>query len=176
VAVIPGVKKGAFGIGGRWGKGLVTHRGADGKWSTPSFIEMSGASIGFQIGAESSDLVLVFSNEEGFRSMMDGKLKLGADASVAAGPVGRSAEIGTDAKMNSAIWAYSRSKGLFAGVALDGAVLEIDDSANEKVYGRKMSGQDILLNHKAKSNAVVAPFVAAVTKHTANARRISEKQ
>src|SRR5688572_19424227 len=134
IAVIPGVKKGAFGIGGRWGKGLVSHRSAAGKWSTPSFIEMGGASVGFQIGVESSDLILVFMNDEGFRSMLKGKVKLGADAAVAAGPVGRKAEVGTDVRMTSAILSYSRSKGLFAGVALDGAVISIDDSANEKTY------------------------------------------
>jgi lipid-binding SYLF domain-containing protein len=173
IAVIPGVTKGALGIGGRWGKGLVTHRGTNNKWSTPSYLELSGGSVGFQIGVERTDLVLVFTNDEGFRSMLDGKVKLGAEASVAAGPVGRSAEAGTDIKLKSAVWSYSRSKGLFAGVALDGAVLEIDDSGNEKAYGRKVSAEDILLNNRVKMNNVVMPFIQAVEKWAPGSRRIS---
>jgi len=174
IAVIPDVTKGAFGIGGRWGKGLVTHRGANGKWSAPSYIELAGGSFGLQIGVERADVVLVFVNEEGFRSMLDGKVKLGADASIAAGPVGRRAEVGTDIKFESAILSYSRSKGLFAGVALDGSSLTIDDSGNKKAYGAKYSAEDILLNNRVRINNVVAPFVQSVEKW-APARRISER-
>jgi lipid-binding SYLF domain-containing protein len=173
VAVIPGVTKGALGLGGRWGKGLVTHRGNDGKWSAPSYIELSGGSFGLQIGVERTDLVLIFTNNEGFRSILDGKVKLGAEASVAAGPVGRTAEAGTDVLMKSAIWAYSRSKGLFAGISLDGAALTIDDSGNRKAYGQKVSAEDILLNNRVKMNEVVMPFVQAVEKWTP--ARISQK-
>ncbi len=164
IAVIPNVVKGAFGIGGRWGKGLVSQRSEDGRWSPPSFIQIGGGSIGFQIGAEATDLVLVFTNEEGVESLLDGKVTLGADASVAAGPVGRTAQIGTDVLMESPIFAYSRSKGLFAGIALDGAAITIDDSANRKVYGRSVGAEEILLRRRVGINAVVTPFVRALAK------------
>jgi lipid-binding SYLF domain-containing protein len=174
VAVIPGITKGALGIGGRWGKGLVSHRGTDGKWSAPSYLEAAGGSFGLQLGVERSDLILVFTNDEGFKSMLDGKLELGADATVAAGPVGRKAAVGTDVLLKSSIWSYSRTKGLFAGIALDGTVLEIDDSANAKAYGRKVSAEDILLNNKVKVNSVVAPFVQALEKYSP-ARRPTDR-
>jgi lipid-binding SYLF domain-containing protein len=169
IAVIPDVVKGALGFGGRFGQGLVTHRGSDGKWSTPSFIEIGGGSFGLQIGVESADLVLVFTNEEGFRSILDGKLKLGADASIAAGPVGRRAAVGTDIRLDSAIWSYSRTKGAFAGVSLDGSVISIDDSANKKVYGKGLSAEDILLRNRVRINNTVRPFIAAVQKHARQA-------
>ena len=174
VAVVPGMTKGALGIGGRWGKGLVTHRASNGKWSAPSFIEIGGGSVGFQIGVERTDVVLVFTNDEGFRSMLDGKVKLGAEASIAAGPVGRKGEVGTDVMLKSAILSYSRSKGLFAGVSLDGAAIMIDDSGNAKAYGGKYSAEDIMLRNRVKVNNVVAPFIRAVEKW-ASARRISER-
>jgi lipid-binding SYLF domain-containing protein len=109
---------------------------------------------------------MVFKNEKGFNSLLDSKLKLGADASVAAGPVGRSGEASTDAKLNAEIYSYSRSKGLFAGISLDGAVLTIDDSANRKVYGRELTGRDILLKGVVAPNGVTRPFVDAL-KHWA---------
>lgn len=165
IAVIPHVLKGAFGIGGRYGKGLLSKKTHVGKWSAPSYVDLSGASFGFQIGVAATDLVLVFANADGLKSLLDGKVKLGADASVAAGPVGRTGEASTDIKLNASIYSYSRSKGLFAGVALEGAVLSIDDSANHEVYGPNVSGTDILLQEKIKPNAVVRPFVAALTKH-----------
>jgi len=166
IAVFPNVVKGAFGIGGQYGKGLVSQRMANGRWSAPSFVDIGGGSFGFQLGVSSTDLVLVFTNEEGFKSLLDGKVTLGADASVAAGPVGRKAAAGTDIKMNSAILSYSRSKGLFAGVSLDGAAVTIDSSANRHAYGRDVSGKEILLDGKTHSNAVVAPFMAALEKYS----------
>jgi len=166
VAVIPHVVKGAFGLGGRYGKGLVSHRGNSSKWSTPSFISIGGGSFGLQLGVEATDLILVFTNEAGFKGLLEGKVKLGADASVAAGPVGRKAEVGTDVLLKSAVFAYSRSKGLFAGVSLDGAAITIDDSANKNVYGKDLRAQDILLNGKARMNDVVTPFVQALNKYS----------
>jgi lipid-binding SYLF domain-containing protein len=171
VAVIPHVVKGAFGIGGQYGKGLVSHRGADGRWSAPSYINLGGGSFGFQLGVEATDLVLVFTNNDGFKGLLEGKVKLGADASVAAGPVGRKAEIGTDVLLKSAVFSYSRSKGLFAGVALDGTAVTIDDSANKEVYGKAVTGKDILLNNSVKVNDVVAPFVRTLDKYSPPTKR-----
>ena len=165
IAVIPHVVKGAFGIGGRYGKGLMTKRMDNGQWTAPTYVNIGGGSFGLQLGVEASDLVLVFTDSKGVDAILKGKVKLGADASVAAGPVGRSAEVGTDVLLKSGVLSYSRSKGLFAGVALDGAVIEIDDSANTKIYGKGVTGQDVL-SGRVKSNAVVMPFLDAVQKYT----------
>jgi lipid-binding SYLF domain-containing protein len=171
IAVIPGVKKGAFGIGGRWGKGLVSQRLANGQWSTPSFIEISGGNFGLQIGFQSTDLVLVFTNRQGFDSLLKGKVTLGADASVAAGPVGRKTAVATDVLLESGIFTYSRSKGLFAGVSLDGSAVTIDDSANRDVYGKEFTAQQILGGHVAANN-IVRPFMNALQRYSP-AKRIS---
>ena len=169
IAVFPNVVKGAFGVGGSHGKGLIIARKGKG-WGTPSYIDIGGASVGFQIGVSSSDLILIFTDEAGVKSLLQGKVKLGADAAVVAGPVGRTAEAGTDIQLKSGIYSYSRSKGLFAGIALDGAVLTINDSANHKVYGKTVSGTDILLNGKVAPNATVMPFVNAVKKNVSRAK------
>jgi lipid-binding SYLF domain-containing protein len=163
--------KGAFGIGGRYGKGLVSQRMANGSWSTPSFIEVGGGSFGLQLGVESTDLVLVFTNSSAIDSLLKGKVKLGADAGVAAGPVGRKAEIGTDVLLKSPIFAYSRSKGLFAGISLDGTVVSVDNSANTKVYGKKVDAREGLLTGKIQPNAVVSPFVDALEKYSPAAKQ-----
>ena len=135
IAVIPDVVKASLVVGGRHGRGLVSVRTPDGTWSNPSYITLTGGSIGFQAGVQSTDVVLVFRTQRGVDSIVHGKFTLGADAAVAAGPVGRSAQASTDAQLKAEIYAYSRSRGLFAGVALDGAVLAIDDEANQAVYG-----------------------------------------
>ncbi len=162
IAVIPHVVKGAFVVGGEYGKGLVSQRQPNGKWSAPSYVDLSGGSLGFQAGASATDIVLVFTNPDGVKPLLRGKLKLGADATLAAGPVGRSAEAGTDITLKAAVYSYSRTKGVFAGIALDGAVLSIDDDANREVYGAKLSGQDILLNGRARVNGIVEPFMEAL--------------
>src|SRR5215471_10707470 len=164
IAVIPHVVKGAFGVGGQWGKGLMSQRREDGSWSAPAFIEIGGGSFGLQIGVQASDIVLVFTDEDGIRGILKGKVKLGADASATAGPVGRKAEVGTDVLLRSAVFAYSRSKGLFAGISLDGSIVSIDDSANRKIYGKSVTGEQILLGKDVNANAVVEPFVAALQK------------
>src|SRR5882672_2801204 len=166
VAVIPHVVKGAFGLGGRYGKGLVSHRLPNGRWSPPAFMEIGGGSFGLQLGVEATDLVLVFTNDEGFKGLLKGKVKLGADANVAAGPVGRTAEVGTDVLLKSAVFAYSRSKGLFAGVSLDGTVVTIGDDDDKNVYGKEVSAEDILLHGRVSVNNVVAPFVSALEKYS----------
>lgn len=170
IAVIPSVVKGAFGIGGRWGEGLMAGRNPDGSWGAPSYLEIGGASVGFQIGVSSTDIVLVFTSKDAIDTLLKGKLHLGADAAVAAGPVGRSGSVGTDVKFNGPIYSYSRSKGVFAGVSLEGAVITIDDSANHKVYGENVSGTDILEKHAVQPNAIVQPFMAAVREHTPTMR------
>ncbi len=136
IAIIPGVVKAGFVLGGRFGRGLIAVRGPNGAWSNPSFITIAGGSVGFQAGVQSTDVVLIFSDTHGVDSIVNGKFTLGADASVAAGPVGRTAEASTDEKLRAEIYSYSRSRGLFAGVALDGAALQIDDKSNAAIYGR----------------------------------------
>src|SRR5688572_28793180 len=165
IAVIPKVVKAALGIGGRWGDGLMSTRMPNGQWSAPVYIDVRGGSFGLQIGVDSTDLVLVFNDEKGIDALVDGKLELGAEASVAAGPVGRNARVGTDIKLESAIFSYSRSKGVFAGVSLAGTVIAIDDSDNEKAYGKKVSAQD-LLSGRVKENEIVRPFLEALRKYT----------
>jgi len=164
IAVIPHVVKGAFGIGGQWGKGLMSQRREDGSWSSPAYIEIGGGSFGLQIGVQASDIVLVFTDEDGIKGILKGKLKLGADASATAGPVGRNTEVGTDVLLRSAVFAYSRSKGLFAGISLDGSVIGMDDNANRKIYGKDVTGEDILLGKVVRTNSVVQPFVAELQK------------
>jgi len=170
IAVIPHVVKGALGVGGEFGKGLVSQKNADGSWGAPVFIEISGGSFGLQLGVQATDLVMVFTNHDGIQPLLKGKLKLGADASAAAGPVGRKAAVGTDVLLKSAIYSYSRSKGLFAGISLDGSVISIDDSANENVYGKPFNVATIVAR---KANATqmntVGTFVLAVQKYVARA-------
>lgn len=164
IAVIPHVVKGAFGFGGQWGKGLMAQRNENGQWSAPTYVDLTGGSFGLQIGVQATDIVLVFIDEEGVRSLLKSKLKLGADASATAGPVGRKAEIGTDVLLKSGVFAYSRSKGLFAGVALDGTVISIDDDANAKMYGKEMSAEKILFGNVAATKPDLKEFVSYLQK------------
>ena len=164
IAVIPHVIKGAFGLGGQWGKGLMSQRREDGSWSPPAYIAIGGGSFGLQIGVQATDVVLVFTAEDGIKGLLKGKVKLGADASATAGPVGRKAEVGTDVLLRSGIFAYSRSRGLFAGVSLDGSVVSLDDSANSRAYGKEVSGEQILLGKGVQSNATVEPFLNVLQK------------
>ena len=136
IAVIPDVVKAGLIFGGRGGKGLISVRSPDGTWSNPSFIKLGGGSVGFQAGVSSSDVILVFRSPRGVDSIVNGKFTLGGDASVAAGPVGRSAQASTDEQLKAEIYSYSRARGLFAGVSLDGTWLRIDHKANQAVYGR----------------------------------------
>jgi lipid-binding SYLF domain-containing protein len=137
IAVIPGVVKVGLGIGGRGGKGVLVVRDAEGHWSNPSFVRLAGGSFGWQAGVQSADIVLVFTSSEGVEGITDGKLTLGADASVAAGPVGRSTSAATDPTFSAEVYSYSRSRGLFAGIALDAAAITIDKKANAAFYGKR---------------------------------------
>lgn len=164
VAVVPRVIKAALGVGGRHGTGVVSCRDEGGSWSPPSFISLSGGSIGFQIGAQSTDLVLFFMNERGTRSLLKSRFTLGADASVAAGPVGRTAEAGTDIRFDAEIYAYARAKGLFAGVSLEGAVLDASDGKNEQYYGQEIDPATILFDQKVpRVPAPAREFVDALS-------------
>ncbi|HEY1599592.1 MAG TPA: lipid-binding SYLF domain-containing protein [Pirellulales bacterium] len=136
VAIIPNVVKGGFVIAGRFGRGVLLVREPNGVWRAPVFVTFTGGSVGWQVGLQSSDVVLVFKNRKGVESMLSGsEFTLGADASIAAGPVGRQASAGTDVKLNAEIYSYSRSRGLFAGVSLDGSVLKVDNNAAALFYG-----------------------------------------
>jgi lipid-binding SYLF domain-containing protein len=135
IAVFPDVVKAGFVVGGRRGKGLISVRGEDGTWSNPAYVTLTGGSFGFQAGVQSADVILVFRSRRGIDNIVKGKFTLGADASVAAGPVGRSAQASTDEKLKAEIYSYSRARGLFAGVALDGARMSIDHKSNQAAYG-----------------------------------------
>ena len=143
IAIIPGDVKFAFIFGGNYGRGLATCRTGHG-WSAPMFLAIEGGSVGYQIGGSSTDIVMLFMNDHALKSLLSDKFKLGADASVAAGPVGRKAAAGTDLKLNAEILSYSRSKGLFAGVSLNGAVVQADKSGDEAMYGHDVNRHEIL--------------------------------
>jgi lipid-binding SYLF domain-containing protein len=152
VVIYPSVKKAAFVVGGSYGRGLITCRkGADfsHSWSAPAMFALEGGSFGFQIGAEATDFVLLVMNESGARSVLSSKVKLGGDASVAAGPVGRAASAETDIVLNAEILSYSRSKGAFAGVSLEGSTVRSDDGANKALYGKELSAKEIVREGKA---------------------------
>jgi SH3 domain-containing YSC84-like protein 1 len=143
IAIIPGDKKFAFVFGGSYGRGLATCRTGHG-WSAPMFVAIDSGSVGYQVGGSSTDIVVLFMNDHALQSLMSDKFKVGADASVAAGPVGRNAAAGTDLKLNAEILSYSRSKGIFAGVSLDGAVMQADKSGDKAMYGDDVKRHEIL--------------------------------
>ena len=163
VAVIPSVIKVGLGIGGRRGKGVLVVRKDDGTWSNPVFVNLTGGSFGFQVGVQSTDVVLVFTTSKSVEGIVGGKVTLGADASVAAGPIGRQSSAATDIGLTAAVYSYSRASGLFAGVALDGSAMTIDDTSNESFYGRS----DVLASEIVRADAPSAPepapqFIAAL--------------
>jgi lipid-binding SYLF domain-containing protein len=147
VIVIPSVKKFAIGIGGSYGRGAISCRTGEnftGSWSAPAMFALEGANIGFQLGGQATDFVLLVMNPKGANSILGSKVKLGADAAAAAGPKGRAAAVQTDIVMKAEILTYSRSRGLFAGISLEGSTLRSDNGANEKLYGRKVSAREIV--------------------------------
>ncbi|OOZ41077.1 hypothetical protein BOW53_04915 [Solemya pervernicosa gill symbiont] len=155
IAVIPGMVKVGFIIGGRFGSGVVMVRSEDGHWSNPAFVTLTGGSVGLQVGAQSTDVILIFKSDKSLESMKSGKHTLGADAGIAAGPVGRSAEAATDTEMESEIYSYSRSSGLFAGVSLQGASFQFDDDANAAFYEEGVEVDAILNNQATPSSEIV---------------------
>ena len=149
--ILPSVKKAAFGVGASYGRGVMVCRGGEhykGKWGAPALYALEGVSIGFQLGGQATDFVLLVMNPKGAESLLYSKVKLGADASAAAGPKGRTAEGATDIVMSAEILSYSRDKGLFAGISLEGSTLRSDGSANEKLYGKKLTAKEIIREGK----------------------------
>jgi len=167
VLVYPGVKKGAFIVGGSYGRGAISCRSGkdlNGQWSTPAMYAMEGMSFGLQAGGQATDFVLLIMNEGCANSVMSSKVKLGGDASVAAGPVGRTASAETDAVMKAEILSYSRSHGVFAGLSLAGSTMRSDDGANKNLYGKELSAKQIIRESVVKPTKSGQSFVAALTK------------
>ncbi|MGA8428773.1 MAG: lipid-binding SYLF domain-containing protein [Candidatus Sulfotelmatobacter sp.] len=149
--ILPSVKKGAFGVGGSYGRGVMVCRGGEhytGNWGPPALYALEGVSIGFQLGGQATDFVLLVMNPQGAKSLLSSKVKLGADASAAAGPKGRTAEGATDIVMTAEILSYSRNKGLFAGISLEGSTLRSDGGANENLYGKRLTAREIIREGK----------------------------
>jgi lipid-binding SYLF domain-containing protein len=161
VIVVPGLKKAAFVIGGEYGKGLMSCRHA-GAWSAPIFMQIGKGSWGLQIGAQSIDLVLLVMNANGMEKMLRNKVSLGAEASIAAGPVGRDARAATDAQMKAEILSYSRTQGLFAGINLSGGVVRADTDDNVDLYGKSIAPKDVVMGGTVKAPAVTDAFMAAL--------------
>jgi lipid-binding SYLF domain-containing protein len=167
VGVVPAEKKFAFGVGGSYGRGaLVCRHGGTGAWGAPSMIIMSGGSFGFQIGGESTDVLFIVMNPDGARKLIQDSVKLGADASVAGGPVGRSSAGATDLQMHAQILSYSRARGLFAGISLSGAMVKQDKEGNRVLYGRQISARDILLRSEVRSPAAASTLDSALDRHS----------
>jgi lipid-binding SYLF domain-containing protein len=171
VAIVPGLKKGALGFGGKYGKGVVMCRKADHKWSAPSFITVEGGSVGFQIGFSQSDVVLLIMSRKGIDKLIGDKFTLGADASVAAGPVGRTANAQTNVRLDAEILGYSRAKGLFAGVSLEGATLRQDADDIREFYGEAVNPRAILLEGTVPMPAEARPLAAALAHESPRKRR-----
>jgi SH3 domain-containing YSC84-like protein 1 len=156
VVVFPSVKKAAFVVGASYGRGVMTCRSGDnfrGRWSAPAFFALEGGSFGFQIGGQATDFVLLVMNEQGAKSVMTSKVKLGGDASIAAGPVGRATSAETDVVMKAQILSWSRNRGVFAGISLAGSTLRSDDDANKNLYGKDLNAKQIILQGEAKTPA-----------------------
>ena len=165
VAVFPSVLKAGFIVGGRGGRGVASCRTLSG-WSAPAYFNLGGASIGLQIGAQSTDFVLLFMNKDGMKSLLSDEFTLGGDASVAAGPVGRQAGASTDLKLNAQILSYSRSKGLFAGLELKGVVIKPDKDDMRDVYGEGVTAKAVLQDNKVTAPVAVRAFPAALGRHS----------
>jgi SH3 domain-containing YSC84-like protein 1 len=169
VIVMPSVVKGAIGIGGSYGRGAMTCRGGDnftGKWGAPTAMALEGASIGFQLGGDATDFVLLVMNDRGASGILTSKVKLGADASASAGPKGRDAAAATDATMRAEVLSYSRQRGLFAGVSLEGSTLRPDNEANERLYGKKVSAKDVALRGAVPAPAAAEELLSVLQRHS----------
>ncbi|MGH9730962.1 MAG: lipid-binding SYLF domain-containing protein, partial [Candidatus Acidiferrales bacterium] len=178
VVVIPSVVKAAFVVGGSYGRGAMVCRTGQhftGEWGAPSMMVLEGGSFGFQIGGSATDFVLLVMNDQGASSLLHSKVKLGADISAAAGPVGRSAEADTDAYMRAEILTYSRSRGLFAGVSLEGASLHADNEGNEQLYGHKVDAQDIVMGHNTQTPEAAERLVSLLDKASPQGSRAETK-
>jgi lipid-binding SYLF domain-containing protein len=169
IVVFPSVKKLAIGVGANYGRGAMTCRGGKnftGPWGPPAMMALEGGNIGFQLGGQATDFVLLIVNPKGLDSILKSKVKLGADAAAAIGPKGRDAQAATDVLMTAEILTYSRSRGLFAGISLEGTTLRADNSASEKVYGRKVTAREIVIEHKVSTPAAGQLMVNVLQKAT----------
>lgn len=183
VLVLPSVKKAAIGIGGNYGRGVMTCRSGahyTGAWGAPAFYALEGGNIGFQLGGEATDFVLLVMNPKGAQSLLHSKVKLGADAAAAAGPKGRDAQAATDVVLKAEILTYSRSKGLFAGVSLEGTTLRSDGGANKNFYGKELNAEDIIVHHKAgmpgAAHTLIAALDKAAPRNKSNPRSLKESK
>jgi len=168
VVIVPGMKKGAFVVGANYGRGFMSCRRASGTgWSAPAAVKMEGGSFGFQIGGSETDLIMLVMNRRGAEKLLSSKFTLGGDASVAAGPVGRTSTADTDAKLHAEILSYSRSRGAFAGISLKGATLRPDEDANAELYGSKLTNEQIVMG-KTKTPAAGSVLVAELNKYSAH--------
>lgn len=164
--IVPNVKKGAFIIGAKYGRGFILCRNKNGRgWSAPGGVKVEGGSVGFQIGGSETDVVMLLMNQGAINKLLSSKFTIGGDASVAAGPVGRTSSATTDAQLRAELLSYSRARGLFAGVSLDGATLRPDDDANKDMYGRKMSNQEVVLGN-VKPPQTAARLIAELNRHS----------
>src|SRR6266849_693897 len=164
VVIVPGLKKGAFIVGAQYGKGFVTCRKTGG-WSAPAAVKIEGGSVGLQIGGQETDAILLVMNENGAKRLLSDKFTLGAEGSVAAGPVGRTSTAQTDAKMSAEILSYSRSRGAFAGLALTGATLRPDEDSNAALYGKKLTSQEIV-DGKVKAPSAASKLLAELSRYS----------
>ncbi|MGA9768442.1 MAG: lipid-binding SYLF domain-containing protein [Blastocatellia bacterium] len=172
IAIVPGLKKGALGFGGKYGKGVVMCRNSNRRgWTAPLFMAVEGGSVGFQIGFSQTDVVLLMMNRKGIDKLIGDKFTLGADASVAAGPVGRNATAQTNVRLDAEILGYSRSKGLFAGVSLEGATLRPDKDDNRDFYGKDVDPRSVLLDGSIEMPAEAQPLAAALSRNSPRKRR-----
>jgi lipid-binding SYLF domain-containing protein len=154
VIIVPSMKKGAFIVGASYGRGVMVCRGGEdfnGAWSAPAMFALEGGSFGFQAGGEATDYVILVMNDKGARSVMSSKVKLGGEASIAVGPVGRTSSAETDAVMNAEMLSWSRSKGVFAGLSLEGSTIRSDDEANKKLYGKDVNAKQIIVQREVKT-------------------------
>jgi len=165
IVLVPGLKQAGFVVGGKYGRGFASCRRSGGGWTAPAAMRVEGGSFGFQIGASSTDVVMLMMNERGLRRLLEDKFTLGAEASVAAGPVGRQTSAMTDAQLSAEILSWSRSKGLFAGIALSGATLRPDHDVNQEIYGRKVEAKEILTGGVAPT-AAAQPLLQALKKYS----------
>ena len=172
VGIIPSEVKFAFGFGGTYGRGvLVCRKGGNGPWDAPSLFTVGGGSFGFQIGGKETDVVFLVMNSEGMKKLVQDSVKLGAEMSVAAGPVGRSAQGATDAQLHAEILSYSRSQGLFAGVSLSGAVVKQDEDDNQKLYGRRVTAKEILIDGTVRSPRAARALDSTLTRYSPSGGR-----
>src|SRR5580692_9852371 len=174
VVVFPSVLKAAFIVGASYGRGVMTCRGGanfDGPWGAPTMMALEGGSVGFQIGGEATDFVLLLMSDRSAKGILTSKVKLGADASAAAGPVGRTASAATDVTMRAEILSYSRARGAFAGVSLEGSTLRPDNDANRRIYGEKVSARDIVLRHETPPPPAASQLITTLDARTPQHRR-----